>query len=87
MHVDMKSVSATDAKQGFAALLDAAQQEPIVIRRRKRDVAVLISVKEFEKMRDPNVAELQAYCDRLGARAVARGLTTAKLRRILNDAS
>lgn len=83
----MKSVSATNAKQGLAALLDAAQREPIVIRRQKRDVAVLLSVHEFQKMRDLNVAELQAYCDRIGSRASARGLTAAKLRRLLKDAT
>jgi prevent-host-death family protein len=84
-NVLMKSVSATDAKQGLAALLDAAQREPIVIRRQKRDVAVLLSVQEFEKMRDLNAAEFQAYCDRIGARASSRGLTAAKLKRLLKD--
>jgi hypothetical protein len=37
----MRSVSATEAKQRLAGLLDAAQREPVVIRRQKRDVAIL----------------------------------------------
>ena len=39
----MKTVSATDAKQRLAALLDAAQREPVLIRRQNRDVAVIMS--------------------------------------------
>jgi prevent-host-death family protein len=34
---------ATDAKQRLAALLDAAQREPVMIRRQNRDVAVILS--------------------------------------------
>jgi prevent-host-death family protein len=41
----MRYVTATDAKQKLAALLDAAQREPVVIRRQKRDVAVIFSAE------------------------------------------
>jgi prevent-host-death family protein len=47
----MRSVSATDAKPRLAALLDAAQREPIVIRRQNRDVAVIMSAEEYERIR------------------------------------
>ena len=43
----MRSVSATEAKQRLAALLDAAQREPVVIRRQNRDVAVIMSAEEY----------------------------------------
>ena len=33
----MQTISATDAKQKFAALLDAAQREPVRIQRHDRD--------------------------------------------------
>jgi prevent-host-death family protein len=49
----MRSISASEAKQNFAALVDAAQREPVVIRRHNRDVAVLISVQDFEEMWRP----------------------------------
>ena len=39
----MRFISATDAKQNFAALLDHAQRGPVVIRRQSRDQAVVIS--------------------------------------------
>jgi len=81
----VRYVSATEAKQGFAALLDAAQREPVVIRRQKRDVAVLLSAQEYDRLRALNTAEFQRFCDRIAQRAAARGLTEDKLARILAD--
>ena len=51
----MKTVSATDAKQRLAALLDAAQREPVLIRRQNRDVAVIMSAQEYERIRRINI--------------------------------
>lgn len=81
----MRSISATEAKQRLAALLDAAQREPIVIRRQKRDVAVLVSAQEYQRLRDLNAAEFQRFCDRMSAQAVQRGLDEAKLNQILSE--
>ena len=83
----MRHVSATDAKQRLAALLDAAQREPVVIRRQKRDVAVLLSPQEYDRLRALNAEEFQQFCDRVAKRAAARGLTERKLAGLLaNDA-
>ena len=73
----MRSVSATEAKQRLAALLDAAQREPVVIRRQNRDVAVIMSAEEYARIRDLNAAELQRFCDRVADQARARGLDQA----------
>lgn len=81
----MRYVSATDAKQRLAALLDAAQKEPIVIRRQKRDVAVLLSSEEYDRLRGFNTSEFQTFCDRVANRAAARGMTEEKLQAILAD--
>jgi prevent-host-death family protein len=81
----MRSVSATDAKQRLAALLDAAQREPVVIRRQKRDVAVIMSAEEYERLRDLNAAEFQRFCDRMAEQAKARGLTEASVKKLLRD--
>lgn len=81
----MRAVSATEAKQRLAALLDAAQREPVVIRRQNRDVAVIMSAEEYERMRDFNAAEFQRFCDRVADQAKARGLDGAALNDLLRD--
>lgn len=81
----MRYVSATDAKQRLAALLDAAQREPVVIRRQKRDVAVLLSPQEYERLCALNAAEFQRFCDRVAERAATRGISEDKLADILAD--
>lgn len=81
----MRSVSATEAKQRLAALLDAAQREPVVIRRQNRDVAVIMSAEEYERIRDLNAVEFQRFCDRVADQSQARGLNKATLNDLLRD--
>ena len=81
----MRHISATDAKQRLAALLDAAQREPIVIRRQNRDIAVVLSPAEYDRLRGLNVAEFQEFCDRVGRKAGEHGLTAKKLAQLLAD--
>ncbi len=81
----MKFVSATEAKQRLAALLDAAQREPVMIRRQKRDVAVILSPQEYDRLRAINVEEFERFCDRVGQQAAARGLSEDRLGDIVGD--
>lgn len=81
----MRSVSATDAKQNLGALLDDAQREPVVIRRQKRDIAVVLSPREYDRLRAINVEEFERFCDQVGAQAAGAGLTEAGLAEILAE--
>jgi prevent-host-death family protein len=79
----MRSVSATEARQDLDALLGSAQSEPVVIRKGNRDIAVVVSPPEYERLRAIDIGEFERFCDRIGARAAEAGLTEAKLGEIL----
>jgi prevent-host-death family protein len=81
----MRTVSATEAKQGLASVIEAAAREPVVIRRQKRDVAVVLSMQEYERLVRLNVAEFQRFCDRVGASAKQAGMSETKLAELLAD--
>lgn len=81
----MRYVSASDAKQQFAAILNAAQWEPVMIRRQKRDVAVVLSAHEYERVCARNREDFVRFMDRVNQQAVARGLTSNKLDELLAD--
>jgi len=79
----MQYVSATDAKQTFSAVLDTAQREPVVIRKQNRDVAVMISMRDYERLRRINIEEFQRFCEKVSKEAAAKGLTEEILNEIL----
>lgn len=81
----MRTVSATEAKQGLAQVIEAAAREPVVIQRQKRAVAVVLSVQEYERLTRLNVAEFQRFCDQVGEKAQAAGMTEDKLAELLAD--
>ena len=79
----MRYVSASEAKQRLAAVLDAVQREPVTIRRQNREVAVVLSPFDYRRLTATNVAEFQRFCDRVSAAARARGLTREELEELL----
>jgi antitoxin Phd len=81
----VKTISATDAKQRFAAVIDAAQREPVRIRRQHRDVAIIMSTEEYDRIRGANVEELDRLCERVSKQAAERGLTDEILAELLKS--
>jgi prevent-host-death family protein len=81
----MRTMSATEAKQNLGALLDSAQSEPVTIRRQNRDIAVVLSARDYDRLRAINVDEFERFCDRIGQRAIANGLSEEKLAEILAE--
>jgi prevent-host-death family protein len=83
----MTEISATQAKQQFAALLDAAQRGPVRIKRHDREVAVLISAEEWEKVHKMRVEELLRISEENGRYAASHGMTENLLEKLLADES
>ena len=79
----MRYVSASEAKQRLAAVLDTVQREPVTIRRQKREVAVVLSPLDYQRLTSANVAEFQRFCNRVSEAAKARGLTEDVLDELL----
>ena len=79
----MRFVSASEAKQRLGAVLDAAQREPVTIRRQNREVAVVLSLGDYRRLTTLNVAEFQRFCDRVSASARTKGLTEETLNGLL----
>ena len=83
----MPTVSATHAKQNFAAIIDAAQREPVLIQRHDRNIAVLVSPEDYEDLRKLRVRELIEITERSSAYAEAQGMTDELLEQLLADKS
>lgn len=81
----MRKVAATEAKNRLGAILDEAQREPIVIQKQDRDVAVILSMAEFDRIRASNVDAFLEASKALAAEAKAKGLTAKKLASLLAD--
>ena len=81
----MPTVSATHAKQNFAAMLDQSKREPVHIRRHDRDVAVLVSAEEYEKMMKERWREFDRLSALASAEAESNGLTEEKLQSLLAE--
>lgn len=81
----MRYVSASEAKQRLAALLDTVQREPVTIRRQNREVAVVMSPADYRRLTTTNVEEFQRFCDRVSAAAKTRGMTKENLDEVLSD--
>lgn len=47
----MKTMNATQAKNQFGQLLDDAQAEPVAIQKNGRDIAVIVSMAQYQTMK------------------------------------
>lgn len=81
----MKTVAATEAKNRLGAILDEAQREPIVIRRQDRDIAVVMSMAEYERLRAGNIQAFLDLRNDIATRAAANGLTEERLAQLLTS--
>jgi prevent-host-death family protein len=83
----MQTVSATEVQHEFDDALDAAQREPVIIRKQDRDVAVLMSMQEFEKLRGLRLDVFDRLAEAVAAKAATRGMTDETLTQVMKDVS
>ena len=81
----MKTVAATDAKNRLGAILDEAQRQPVVIRRQDRDIAVLLSMADYERLRAGNIQAFLHLRKEVADEAAAKRLTDKRLSKLLAD--
>jgi len=81
----MRTVSATEAKQNFAEIIDAAQREPVRIRRHNRDLAVVLSAEEYDRLHRDRWAEFNRLAAIAAEQAKANGFTEEILAEILAE--
>ena len=67
----MKEITAKDAKNGFGRLLDIIQSTPVRVTRNGRPVGIVMSVRQFERLRGAAWERLAGTMDALGREAAA----------------
>lgn len=81
----MKSVDESNARERFFELLDDAQRQPVVIQRLGQDLAALVSMADYERLRVANVRSFLDARNAIATEAAANGLTEGRLTDLLSD--
>ena len=80
----MKSIDQAEAQARLDEILDEAQQQPIVIRRQGRDVAVIVSAADYERLRALNIQSFLGLREEAAREAATNGLTEKRLADLLD---
>jgi hypothetical protein len=83
--VIMQFISATENTQTFATVIKQAKGEPVIIREQDRDIAVILSMADYQRITQINIQEFQQFRKKLGQKAQERGLTEDKLNKLLTQ--
>ena len=83
----MREIAARDARNRFGQLLDAAQSAPVRVTMKGRAVAVMMSTRHYERLRNATWEHVGATMNVLGTQATDNGLTHAALDALLADES
>lgn len=81
----MKTVSVAGARARFETVLDESQRAPVVIRDQDRDVAVVLSIGDYERLRGGAVQAFLDLRNEVAEQAGAAGLTEERLTELLGE--
>lgn len=84
MGMQMKTLGSREAKEGFGALIDTVQREPVTILKNGRPSAVVVSPEEYARMGGSR-QRITGLLDELANEAQANGLTPEILASITNE--
>lgn len=83
LELSLASIDQPKGRISLRAILDEAQREPIVIRRQDRDIAVVLSMADYERLRAGNIQAFLDLRNEVAAQATASGLTAERLAELL----
>lgn len=81
----MQYCSASELKNQLATIIDIVQREPVVIQKKGRDVAIILSPTEYQNYQRYRRHAFVDFCQDLSEKAIHRGLTPEKLAKILDE--
>jgi prevent-host-death family protein len=80
----VKSIEEAEAQERFAELVSEVQREPIVIRRQAREMAVVLSMAQYDRLRDGAVRGFLEIRESVAREAANAGLTERRLLDLLD---
>lgn len=81
----MKTISPAEARARFEAVLDESQRAPVVIRDQDRDVAVVLCIADYERLREGAIKAFLDLRNDVARQASAAGLTEERLTELLGE--
>lgn len=81
----MQYVSSSDARNHLSKAMDMAQHEPVMVQKQGRDMAVILSAKDYARITQDNIKDLLELTASISRNAVAKGLTEEKLAQLLDE--
>jgi prevent-host-death family protein len=81
----MKVMTVAEAQAAFDKVLESLAEDSVVLKRGEDDVAAVVSIEDYDKLKRLKVEEFLALCERVGRQAEARGLSEEKLAELLRN--
>jgi prevent-host-death family protein len=81
----MQYLSSSSIFNNLSTILEIVKQEPVIISQEQEEVAIVLSMKEYQKILSNNIRDFQYFCDQVGQKAQEKGLTEEKLFDILTN--
>lgn len=81
----MKTMTATEARQNFGQFLDFGIQEPVVIKRQKRELGVFLPIALYRKLIEGENCKVIQAMDNLQDEALTNGLSESDVESLLKE--